>query len=269
MNIENIRKKLEEYNNEVKELHPFLKNFLLKLPNIKHVEYTHGNRECGVDFILIEENKILLKEEYIGIVVKSKKIQQSDVDEIERQVNESFRMPKTIFNGQKKVSLDTVWFLTNKTITSNAKDKIEEYFRDKNLKIIDINMLVNLVSHHYQEFLDEMKDDIFTIDNGHISSCGKIPEIDKKNKYLGYYENEHGEQFFFIGDYNNKKAIIYGGDFGWDEKIEISSNMIESNYIFSESEIIWISHCFSTMIQGDFIKIYSDFKKILSFPKNL
>jgi len=267
MNIEKIRKKIEGYNQEVNELHPFLKNLLPKFPQIKHVEYTHGNREYGADFVLIEEDKMLLKEKYIGVVVKSKKIQQSDVDEIERQINESFRMPKTIFNGQKQVSLDTVWFLTNKTITTNAKEKIKKYFRDKNVTIIDINMLVNLVGNHHQEFIDKMKADIFTIDNNHISSCGTIPEIDKENKYIGYFENEYGEQSFFIGDYDKKKAIIRGGDFGWETEIEISLGMTEFNYIFNLPEILWISNCFTTMTRGDFVKIFEEFSGILGFPK--
>ncbi|MCT4628683.1 hypothetical protein [Winogradskyella sp.] len=108
MTIEKIKHKLESYAHEVNEFHPFLQNFLGQIPTIKHVEYTHGNREYGADFILIVEDEILLKETYIGVVVKSKKILQSDVDNIERQINESFRLPKIIFNGKKKVSLDTV-----------------------------------------------------------------------------------------------------------------------------------------------------------------
>ncbi|WP_442265410.1 hypothetical protein ACSIGC_13895 [Tenacibaculum sp. ZS6-P6] len=61
-------------------------------------------------------------------------------------------MPKTIFNGQKRISLDNVWFITNNKITINAQDKIKEYFSDKNLTIIDIDQLTNLVLDHYKEF---------------------------------------------------------------------------------------------------------------------
>ncbi|MFC5046525.1 hypothetical protein ACFSTE_03115 [Aquimarina hainanensis] len=269
MVFEKIKKKIESYTHEVNDFHPFLRNFLGKIPKIKHVEYTHGNREYGADFILILEDEILLKETYVGVVVKSKKIQQSNVDEIERQIGESFRLPKTIFNGQKQVTLDTVWLLTNSTITVNAKDKIKEYFKNKNLTIIDINMLVNLVSKHYDEYMEKMRDDVFTIENNHIDSSGKIPKIDKKNKYIGYYENEHGEQFFFIGNYETKKAVIRGGDFGWEKEIEIYLGMPKFDLIFSNSEIIWISSCFSTMINNDFVETYKDFANILGYPKKL
>jgi len=267
MNIDNIRKKIEGYNNEVKELHPFLNNFFPQLPQIKHVEYNHGNGEFGADFILVEEDQILLKEIYTGVVVKSKKIQQKDVDEIKRQIEEAFRMPKIIFNGQKKVSLNKVWLITNKTITRNAKEKIQEYFNGKNIDIIDIELLVELVKKYYPEFINRMKANIFTINNNHIASCGTIPEIDKENKYLGYFENEDGEQSFFIGDYDKKKAVIRGGDFGWETEIEISLGMTEFKYIFSLSEIIWISNCFTTMTKGDCMKIFKEFNDILGFPK--
>lgn len=267
MNIEDIRKKIEGYNNEVKELHPFLRNLFSQMPQIKRVEYNHGNGEFGADFLLVEEDQVLLKEVYTGVVVKSKKIQQKDVDEIERQINEAFRMPKIIFNGQKKVSLNKVWLLTNKTISRNAKEKIQEYFKGNNIEIIDIDLLIRLVDKYYPEFIERMKADIFTINNHHISSCGTIPGIDKENKYLGYYENKYGEQFFFIGDYDNKKAIIRGGDFGWETEIEISLGMTEFNYIFDYLEILWISNCFATMIKGDFVDIYNEFSDILGFPK--
>lgn len=269
MEFEKIKKKIESYRHEVNDFHPFLRNFLGKIPKIKHVEYTHGNREYGADFILILEDEILLKETYVGVVVKSKKIQQSNVDEIERQIGEAFRLPKTIFNGQKQVTLDTVWLLTNSTITVNAKDKIKEYFKNKNLTIIDISMLVNLVSKHYNEYMEKMRDDVFTIENNHIDSSGKIPEIDKKNKYIGYYENEHREQFFFIGDYETKKAVIRGGDFGWEKEIEIYLGMSKFDLIFSNSEIIWISSCFSTMLNGNLVEIYKNFANILGYPKKL
>jgi hypothetical protein len=163
--------------------------------------------------------------------------------------------------------LDTVWLLTNKTITTNAKEKIREYFRNKNLSIIDIDMLANLINKHHREFINEMKDDIFTIENNHIDSCGKIPRVNTKDKYLGYYENEHKEQFFFIGDYDEKKAIILGGDFGWEEEIEIHLGMTKFDFIFSKPEILWISNCFSTMINKNFMSIYEDFIDILGFPK--
>ena len=146
MDIQEVEIKIKSYRNEVKDFHPFLKTFLPKMPHVNHVEYTHGNREYGSDFVLVKHDDTLLRESYIGIVVKSGRISQKNVDEIERQINESFRLPRTIFNGQKEIYLDTVWLITNDHITKNAKDKIKEYFKNKNVAIIDVEMLVNLVT---------------------------------------------------------------------------------------------------------------------------
>ncbi|MEO0685601.1 MAG: hypothetical protein AAFY76_11300, partial [Cyanobacteria bacterium J06649_11] len=182
-----------------------------------------------------------------------------------RQIKESFRMPKTIFNGQRKVSLNSVWFITNQTITTNAKDKIIEYFSDKNISFIDINMLVNLVIKHYQEFINSIKDDVFTIHNNHIAESGRIPNLDIADKYLGYHENQYGEQFFFVGDMESKKAVIHGGDFGWEKPINVHIDMLSSNAIFSDPEIIWISNCYSTMTGMKIDEVYPVFTKIFGF----
>ncbi|WP_442265411.1 hypothetical protein ACSIGC_13900 [Tenacibaculum sp. ZS6-P6] len=74
MDIEKVKQKIQSYKDEVKDLHPFLKNFFTHLPYIKHIEYTHGNREYGSNFVLIQEDQTLLKEKYTGVVVKSQKI---------------------------------------------------------------------------------------------------------------------------------------------------------------------------------------------------
>ena len=75
MEIDKKNIMIESLDNEVKELHPFLSDLFNTLPDVKHVEYTHGNTEYGSDFILIAEDTTLLKETYIGVVVKSKKVQ--------------------------------------------------------------------------------------------------------------------------------------------------------------------------------------------------
>ncbi|MEM1121537.1 MAG: hypothetical protein AAGJ18_13895, partial [Bacteroidota bacterium] len=259
MNTEEVENKLKSYKREVQDFHPFLKNFLPQIPHIKHMEYTHGNREYWADFILIEEDAMLLKEAYVGIVVKIGKIKQSDIEIIERQINESFRMPKTIFNGKKKVNLNKIWLITNGIVTVNALDKIAEYFKQKNVEIIDLQMLARLIIRHYPNYLSELVDNVFTIDNNHIADSGKIPKLDTEGKYKGYYENMHGEQFIFLGDQKTGKAIVRGGDFGWETEIEIFTGMQGGKWIFSNEEILWISHCYSTMTGLKLEEVYKEF----------
>ena len=112
------------------------------------------------------------------------------------------------------------------------------------------------VTKHYADFLQALREKVFTIKNHHVEDCGEPPKLDFNNKYLGYYENEFGEQFFFIGDYAERKAIIRGGDIGWETEVEIHLEMEASEIMFSKDELVWMAHCYSTMTRTDFEKIY-------------
>ena len=43
---------------------------------------------------------------------------------------------------------------------------------------------------------------IFRVANHHTAACGRPPAVDdsEPNRYLGYFENEHGEQAIFVYD---------------------------------------------------------------------
>ena len=41
---------------------------------------------------------------------------------------------------------------------------------------------------------------LLEIDNVHVTDCGPPPSLDATDKYVGYFENPHGEQWVFIGD---------------------------------------------------------------------
>ena len=58
------------------------------------------------------------------------------------------------------------------------------------------------------------KPPLFSVANHHVDSCGTPPQIDEStpNRYLGYFENEHGEQTIFIYDRTTKKGTLYMGD---------------------------------------------------------
>ena len=63
---------------------------------------------------------------------------------------------------------------------------------------------------------------LLEIDNVHGTDCGTPPSIDATNEYLGYFENPHGEQCVFIGDSKTGKAVIRGGDCGWEREYKVS-----------------------------------------------
>ena len=263
MNSEMKKTQLESFDNEVKELHPFLKDLLPKLQNVKHVEYTHGNNEYGSDFILITEDSTLIKENYIGVVVKSKKIQQNDVETIQRQIKESFKIPKKIFNGERSVSLNSVWFVTNKTISNNAKEKISCYFENKNISFIDIEHLIKLTDSFYSDYWHDMTSSV----SKHIADIrSKVQEEDKRYTLLPNLD----PQFYIEPDIFEIRRDEYRYKTNKKKKrdsVDINKIVEEEKFIMVEAQMGFGK---SKLIR-QLIKYYTELdiyekKKILVFP---
>ena len=45
----------------------------------------------------------------------------------------------------------------------------------------------------------------------------------KSHVYIGYFENEHGEQWIFTRDRKTGIATLRGGDIGWNTAIDVTS----------------------------------------------
>ena len=69
---------------------------------------------------------------------------------------------------------------------------------------------------------------LLTIYNHHITESGDPPAFDNSDmsKYYGYFENEHGEQWVFIYDYETEVALVRGGDAGWDRKYVVVNGTV-------------------------------------------
>lgn len=87
---------------------------------------------------------------------------------------------------------------------------------------------------------------LLVIDNLHHESCETAPSIIKRSGdecYLGYFENEHGEQFILEVNRSTGRGFVQAGDLGWGCKIEIRDNQIQSDVVLGESERQWLSAC--------------------------
>jgi hypothetical protein len=64
---------------------------------------------------------------------------------------------------------------------------------------------------------------IFRVTNHHTDSCGLPPTIDdsEPNRYLGYFENESGEQAIFVYDRTRRAGTLSLGDAGWTRSHEV------------------------------------------------
>ena len=89
-------------------------------------------------------------------------------------------------------------------------------------------------------------DALIIITNHHHESCGTAPSILKRSGddfYLGYFENEHGEQFVLEINRSTGEGTLQAGDLGWDRKIEIRDDRIQDDIVLGDDERQWLSAC--------------------------
>jgi hypothetical protein len=102
---------------------------------------------------------------------------------------------------------------------------------------------------------------LLQIDNVHASACGPPPSVDATGNYLGYFENCYGEQWVFIGDRKTGKAIVRGGDCGWEREYKLSLKRPCPDTILNEPEKMWIITCFMAMSDKSFDEVATNYNK--------
>ena len=154
MDAASKRQRVEKIDKEVGELHPLLESIFRQLANVQHVEYTHGPNEKGADFVLERRDEDLGRTNYIGVVAKCDKILQSFAD-VERQIDECGDARK-IKGGMETVRLPEVWVVTSKSISHNAKERIEEKFKSRKIHFFEADWLVEQIDRHAPHFWEEI-----------------------------------------------------------------------------------------------------------------
>ena len=142
--------RLEDITDEVNDLHPLLEQLLPKLPGVKEVEYTHGNREMGADFVFSRSDDALDSTGYVGVIAKLGAIRQ-DHSAIARQIDEC-AVPRLFQAGKKRIHLDEIWVIVTGTVTQNAQDKIHETYRLRNIHFVNGAQLERLIDKHLPVF---------------------------------------------------------------------------------------------------------------------
>lgn len=144
--------RIRSLRDEVRELHPALKQLFRKIPGIDSVEYCQGPSEKGADFVLTRYDKALMMTDYVGVVVKSSTIRQ-DHEDTRRQIREC-TYPRPIEGGKKTVRLSEVWIVTSQNITANAKEIFSNEYQATNIRFLDSEKLVQLFDLHAPEYWD-------------------------------------------------------------------------------------------------------------------
>jgi hypothetical protein len=85
---------------------------------------------------------------------------------------------------------------------------------------------------------------IFSVTNVHHVSCGTPPQIDDTvpNRYLGYFENQHGEQAIFVYDRSTKQGTLYMGDAGWGNTYKVINGVAQGLRV-NAVEQAWLTVC--------------------------
>jgi hypothetical protein len=85
---------------------------------------------------------------------------------------------------------------------------------------------------------------LFQVRNHHSAGCGIPPRINDRgpSRYLGYFENQHGEQALFVYDRDASQAILYLGDAGWEMAHAVVDGAVP-DLVLSEIERLWVRAC--------------------------
>lgn len=91
---------------------------------------------------------------------------------------------------------------------------------------------------------------LLVIHNTHAASCGEPPHLTNADgaAYLGYFQNEHGEQWVFVYDRATRQVTIHGGDMRWGRPIAITS-LKDIPYHLNEAERRWFEACWLVAAQ--------------------
>jgi hypothetical protein len=89
---------------------------------------------------------------------------------------------------------------------------------------------------------------LFAVRNHHSAECGTPPHIDDRSssQYLGYFENQYGEQAVFVYDRDSRQASVYVGDAGWEAQHAVVDGAVP-DLILSETERLWVRACWQAV----------------------
>jgi hypothetical protein len=91
---------------------------------------------------------------------------------------------------------------------------------------------------------------ILQISNHHTANCGTPPRIEERaSQYLGYFENQYGEQMIFVLDRRSGTGRLYAGDAGWETPYEVVDG-VAKELILTPEEALWLRACWKAAMAG-------------------
>ncbi len=94
-----------------------------------------------------------------------------------------------------------------------------------------------------------MTPSILSITNHHLAAYGVPPDFQiGERDYVGYFENEPGEQWVFIYRSNDGKGWLWGGDMGWNNQKEVKDGL--PPWTMGNAEAAWLAVCWRAATDG-------------------
>jgi hypothetical protein len=95
---------------------------------------------------------------------------------------------------------------------------------------------------------------IFRVTNHHTDACGTPPAIDDSvpDRYLRYFENEHGEQAIFIYDRARRSGTLSLGDAGWEHSHAVVEGAVAGLALgaLGAVERAWLAACWKAATEA-------------------
>ena len=220
------KSKINSLSNEVKEFHPVLHQLFKNMDKITNVDYTHGTNELGADFILTSIDEILCETEYIGVIVKTGNLNQSKINDVDRQIREC-NIDRFVLNGKKQISLNVIWVVTNEGYTNNAQKRINNEFKTKNIKFIRDSVIIKLIDKHIPDYWVDIDIEVSDLIN---KVNLQIQDIDRSLSLITIEGNSFYIEQEILRQYENE----YNAENTRRKKLKIIDEIEENNFLLIE-----------------------------------
>lgn len=93
---------------------------------------------------------------------------------------------------------------------------------------------------------------LLIIHNSHVPDSGKPPHYEdtlETSEYIGYFRNQHGEQWVLAYDFDIETGIVCGGDAGW-ERLHTFVDGRTPGLVINDEERAWLLACWLAVNVG-------------------
>jgi hypothetical protein len=77
---------------------------------------------------------------------------------------------------------------------------------------------------------------------------GRMP-VPPPGAYVGYFQNQYGEQWIYIHDLAVGAPMLHGGDIEWEDKRQVEAPGTVPDLILDPSEAGWLRACWAASLR--------------------